>query len=863
MTKFYTRVDSIKDDLLVCGYEDGKRFKKKVRYRPYLFTPSRDGSKFRTIDGREVGKVQFESIREAHDFIKLYKESANAPVFGLNKFPYVYIYDTYKGEIDYDPSLMSIVTIDIEVDISGDTGFPRPDLAQNEITLITISRNGKKAVFGCQSFDNKDESVTYYKCADEVALLRSFLDVWNSVEYSPDIVTGWNVEFFDIPYVINRMSHVLGGEAAKKLSPWRHIKKKNINRGGRDEETYDMYGISILDYMALYRKFGFKVQESYSLDYISNQELGEQKVDYKSAGYESLADLQVRNWQLYTEYNIRDVDLVDRLDDKLKLIELCMAMAYDAKVNYQDTFTTVGLWDTIIHNYLLDRNYVVPQLKVGDLHSESILGGYVKDPQVGEHKWVISLDLNSLYPHIIMQYNISPETYAGVFPKAPLLGVSGASTAEPLVEEMLKGYLNEERRSHLVGNDLTMTANMRTFTRSKQGFLAAIMQKMYEDRVVYKKQMIEASREYQKTGDADLGKRKARFHNLQMAKKIQLNSGYGALANPYNRWYRAEFAEAITASGQLATRWIEVKLNEYLNDLFRTGDEDYVIACDTDSVYLRAERFVEVADKEMDTRRVVAYLDKVCARVLEPFIDKKYEELCVYVNGTSQKMKMKRECIANKGIWTAKKRYMLNVYNEEGIPYDTPKLKMMGIEAIRTSTPEVCRSAIKDTITIIMDGTEADMQKYVADFRAKFNSLTFAQIASPRGVNMNKIEPNGMGGFNKIPYACSRDIYKKGTPIQVKGALLYNHLLKEKKLTKKFEAIADGQKIKYSYLKMPNPIRSNVIAAPGDLPSELGLDKYLDHGLQFEKAYLEPIKTICDAIGWAPEKKYTLEDLWS
>jgi DNA polymerase elongation subunit (family B) len=862
MSKFYTRVDAIGDDLLVCGYEDGKRIQKKVRYKPYLFTPTRNETKYRTIDGRPVEKREFESIRAAHDFLKVYKDSANSPIYGLNKFPYVWIYDNYKGEINYDSSLVSVVTVDIEVDITGDTGFPKPELAQNEITLITISRNGKKSVFGCQEFANDDPSVTYYKCVDESALLRSFLDVWNSVEYSPDIVTGWNVEFFDVPYIVNRISQVLGRDHAKKLSPWKHIKQRNINRAGREEQTYDLYGVSILDYMALYRKFGFKIQESYALDYIAEQELGEKKIDYSHIG--TLADLQVKDWQLYTEYNIRDVDLVDQLDDKLKLIELCMAMAYDAKVNYQpDTFTTVGLWDTIIHNYLLDRNYVVPQLRVGNLHGESILGGYVKEPQVGQHKWVISLDLNSLYPHIIMQYNISPETYRGTFPDAPLLGDSGASTAEPLVEKMMAGYVDDEKRKYLDDHNLTLTANMRTFSRDKQGFLAAIMQKMYDDRVVYKEQMIDASKEYQKTNDPELAKKKARFYNLQMAKKIQLNSGYGALANVYNRWYRAEFAEAITSSGQLATRWIEAKLNEYLNSIFKTDDEDYVIACDTDSVYLRGERFIEAAGKEMDTQQSVAYLDKVCVKVLEPFIDKKYDELCDYVNGTSQKMKMKRECIADKGIWTAKKRYILNVYNEEGVPYETPKLKMMGIEAIRTSTPAVCRKAIKETLEVIMNSDETTMQKYVADFQTMFNGLSFEQIASPRGVNMNKIERDAMGDLIKIPYACPRNIYKKGAPIQVKGALLYNHLLKEKNLTKKFEAIADGQKIKYSYLKMPNPIRSNVIASPGDLPSELGLDKYLDHGLQFEKAYLEPIKTICDAIGWAPEKRYTLEDLWS
>ena len=848
MTKFYTRVDKLGNSLLVRGYEDGKKVMKKVEYKPYLFALDKEDAEYTTIDGRPCRRKDFDSMSAAFDWMKEKGSASNTTFFGLNKFPYVYIYDEYKGTIDYDPQAVSVVTVDIEVDITGDRGFPQPALAQNEITLITISRHGKKAVFGCQPFVNNDPTVTYYHCTDEAALLRSFLDVWNSVEYSPDIVTGWNVRFFDVPYIINRIINVLGGEAAKKISPWKYVKQKNIDRAGKVEQAYDIFGIATLDYLDLYKKFAFKIQESYSLDYVCEQELGEKKTDYSEYG--TLADLQVKNWQLYTEYNIRDVDLVDKLDDKLKLIELCMAMSYDAKVNYDDTFTTVGLWDTIIHNYLMDRRIVVPQLKVGK-HGESILGGYVKDPQVGQHKWVISLDLNSLYPHIIMQYNISPETFMGVFPDAPLLGYSGASTAEPLVDRMMNGFIDKEKGDYLREHNMTMTANMRMFTREKKGFLAAIMQKMYEDRVVYKKQMIECKKEYEKTKDKSLTKQIARLDNLQMAKKIQLNAGYGALANVYNRWYRAEFAEAITSSGQLATRWIERALNEFLNAGFKTDNEDYVIACDTDSVYLRAERFVDAQCEGMTTQEIVAHLDKVCTKMLEPFIDKKYQELCEYVNGVEQKMKMKRECIADKAIWTAKKRYILNVYNQEGVAYDKAKLKMQGIEAIRTSTPAVCRKAIKETLDVIMNSSEEDMQKFVAGFRDEFMQMSFEQIASPRGVS------------NISEYLDSATIFKKGTPINVKGAIMYNHLLKQHGLTKKYEAIVNAQKIKYSYLKMPNPIRCNVIATPGTMPPEFGLDRYIDREMQFDKSYLEPIKTIVEAIGWKAEKTYTLEDLWA
>jgi len=852
MSKFYTYVALSKNDILLRGYEDGKRIQEQIPYKPYLFVPTPKETKYRTLDGKGVGRVDFDSIREARSFIQENKEVANRTVYGLNNFVYTFIYDYYRGEIEYDPSLVSVCSIDIEVDISNDKGFPDIQAADNEITLITMSRRGKKVVFGCGEYHNTNPDVTYYKCVDEPALLRSFIDTWNSVEYSPDIVTGWNVEFFDIPYIVNRIIRVLGMGAARKLSPWNFLNERQVPRlGGREGEfnqVWEPVGITVLDYMQLYKKFGYSIQESYSLDHIAFVELGERKLDY--AEYGSLAGLQTGNWQMYVDYNIRDVELVDRLDDKLKLIELVYAMAYDAKVNYQDTFTTVRAWDVIIHNYLLERNIVVHQISVPE-HDRGILGGYVKDPQVGMHKWVVSLDLNSLYPHIIMQYNISPETFAGWLPgNEPC---HEKEEAERRVGRILDGYLDAHKED-IQERDVAVAANLTTFRRDKMGFLPTLMQKYYDERVIYKGKMIEAKKAYETATDEEkvqLSKDAAKFNNLQMAKKIQLNSAYGALGNKFFRWYRNEFAEAITASGQLTTRWIEGKLNVFLNKTFKTEDVDYVIACDTDSVYIKADKFMELAGKEMTKEQEVDYLDKVCTKVLEPYIAKCYEELRSYVNGYDQKMVMKRECIADKGIWTAKKRYILNVYNQEGVAYAKPKLKMMGIEAIRTSTPQVCRDAIKNALEVIMNSTEKDLQKYIQDFRDEFSTLSFEQVASPRSVkDLDK-------------YVDRSSIFQKGTPINVKGALIYNHYLQQYKLDKKYEAINSGQKIKYAYCITPNPLHCSVIACPSELPKEFGMDRYIDRNMQFDKAFLEPIKTITGAIGWEVEHKATLMDFFN
>lgn len=845
---FYTNVAMSRGDILLRGVENGKRVSKKIPYKPYLFIPTKKETEYQTLEGHPVGRVDFDSIREAKDFMREYEDVGGMPIYGLDKFVYTFINDQYKqaGDVQYDPSLINVCPIDIEVSLADDKGFPDIQIASNPVTLITMGDNkGKLVTLGCKDFVNNDSNVEYHKCVDEQDLLRKFVDMLASPRFSPDVITGWNVEFFDIPYLINRIMRVLGDAWAKKISPWGFLQERKIEIMGKENQVYVPVGITILDYLQLYKKFAYTQQESYKLDHVAQEELGERKLEFDG----TLAELEVNDWQKYVEYNIHDVRLIYGLDDKLKLIELVYAMAYDAGVNYQDTFTTVGLWDVIIHNHLMKTKTVIHQFKKA-VRDEPILGGYVKDPVPGMYKWVVSLDLNSLYPHIIMQYNISPETYLGWVPEEG--ECENKEQAEARVIRALNGQMNEYR-DYMSDRNVVISANMCMFSREKQGFLPALMQKMYNDRVVYKNQMIEAKKAYETASKQDkvqLEKDIARFNNLQMAKKIQLNSGYGALANVWNRWFKREFAEGITSSAQLTTRWIEIKLNGYLNKIFKTEGVDYVIACDTDSVYIQADKFVEMAGKEMTTEQTVKYIDKICTEALEPFIDKKYQELCDYVNGYDQKMKMKRECIADKGIWTAKKRYILNVWNQEGVAYSKPKLKMMGIEAIRTSTPAVCRTAIKEALEVIMNKTEEDLQNYVANFRVEFSQMPFEQVAFPRSVkDLDK-------------YKDASTIYAKGTPINVKGALVYNHYLKKLKLDKKYEPVANGQKIRYSYLKTPNPLHSTVITCADKLPQEFGLEKYVDHDMQFDKSFLEPIKTIVGAIGWEVEKRATLESFF-
>jgi DNA polymerase elongation subunit (family B) len=400
--------------------------------------------------------------------------------------------------------------------------------------------------------------------------------------------------------------------------------------------------------------------------------------------------------------------------------------------------------------------------------------------------------------------------------------------------------------------DYAVCPNGSMYRKDVRGFLPELMEKIFKERSIYKKKMLVAKQQYEKTPTKELEKEIARCNNIQMARKIQLNSAYGSVGNQYFRYYKLANAEAITLSGQVAIRWIENKMNAYLNKLLKTDEIDYVIASDTDSIYLNMGSLVETIFKgrEKTTESIVSFLDKVCKVELEKYIESCYQELAEYLNAYEQKMFMKRECIAERGIWTAKKRYILNVWDNEGVRYEEPKLKMMGIEAVKSSTPAPCRQMIKDGLKLMMSGTEEQVIDFIDKCRSDFKKLPPEQIAFPRTAS------------DVRKYHSHSTIYASKTPIHIRGALLFNHYIKEKKLTSKYSLIANGEKVKFIFLKKPNIIQENVIAFIQDFPKELGLDKYIDYDLQFEKSFIDPLKSILDSIGWKVEKTTNLDSFF-
>jgi len=851
MNKFYTSVASVGNNILYRGVENGRRVKVKIPYSPTLFLPSKKESPWKTLKGETLEPMKFDGIHDAREFIKLYEGVENFKIYGMNRFEYAFITEQHRGMVEWDIENISIGAVDIEV--GSENGFPDPYLALEPITAICVKYfDGTCVVFGCGDY-NVQGTERYVKCKDEYSLCKNFINYWQ--ENCPDIITGWNIKFFDMPYLVNRLRKILDEDEAKKLSPWNIISERKASVNGREMIAYDFLGVSALDYIELYKWYapGGKSQESYRLDNIAQVELGEGKIAYDE--YDNLHALYRLNYQKFIEYNIKDVDLIMKLDDKLKLIELAITLAYDTKSNYDDVFAQTRMWDSMTYSYLLDKKIVVPPRVVKDKTS-AFEGAYVKDPQVGLHNWVASFDLNSLYPHLMMQYNISPETliepsdYTDEMRDVIMNGVS--------VEKMLNKDVDTSKLS-----DVTLTPNGQFFRTDKQGFLPTMLEEMYEDRKKFKKLMLKAKQDYENEKDKtklyEIEKKIARYNNLQLAKKVSLNSAYGALGSQYFRFYDLRQALAVTLAGQLAIRCIENKLNEYMNKLLKTTGIDYVIASDTDSIYLHLGPLVDKVygtgqktstSTGIDKQQIITFMDRVCEDKIQPFIDASYKELAEYVHAYKQKMEMKREGLSDKGIWTAKKRYILNIYNNEGVQYNEPQIKVMGLEMVKSSTPAAVREKMRQSIGIMLNGTEEDIHKFIDDFKTEFKNLPVEDISFPRGLNGLKT------------YSDSVMMYKKGTPIHVKGAIIYNHYLKQKGLDKKYPFIQEGEKLKFTYLKQPNPFKDSVLSFPQRLPKEFDMQMYIDYDTQFDKSFVEPIKVILDCMGWSTEKKNSLESFF-
>jgi len=846
MTSFYTSVERYGKNILWRGYENGKRFSYRVPFRPtlYLHTPKKGGEFESLIGNKTLHAQKFGEMREAKNFIEEYKGVQNFEVYGTTNFITQFIQEYYPGEIRFDINAVNIVSFDIEVDIRD--GYAVVEQADKEITSIAYksSKSSKYYLLGRKDYDKtktitgiEPDDIEFIKFDTEVQMLQAFIKIWCH-DY-PDIVTGWNVEYFDIQYIVTRILRLLGEESAKRLSPWKSINKTTREFFGKVQSTYKISGMTVVDYMDAFKKFGYKYgpQESYKLDHIAHVVLGEKKLDYSEYG--NLTALYDENPQLYLDYNLKDTLLIQKMEDETSLLALVMTVAYGGGVNYSDAFGTVGIWESTIYRRLM-KDKIVPPIKTSPgQRAGELVGGYVKDPQPGMYPWVVSFDLNSLYPHLMLQYNMSPETYL-------------PNEREVVTQEMVLGddYQNQNSK-------MSVAANGVCFSNEKLGIIPEIIDEYYNNRSQIKKQMLAAEQQYEIEKDpAEREKLKReinQLHNSQMSIKIAMNSLYGATANIYFLYYINDMAEAITTSGQLSIRYAQKSVNDYLNKILKTKDKDYIVYIDTDSIYVNFGPLVKevFGTTEIDRAKGEEFLDKICSDKIEKIIEKGYEELASKMGAYRNAMVMKREKITDRAIFIAKKRYILNALNSEGVHYDTPKISVTGLESVRSSTPEVCREKMKDVFKVIINEGEAETQKFIADFRKEFRKLPAEDIAKTSGTD------------NIDKYRNKTTLYKKGCPMHVRGCILYNHFITEKKLDKKYVKVQSGDKIKFLYLKIPNPLRENMISFPGVLPKELGLNDYIDYDTQFEKVFLSPIEHILEALGWTSEKINTIEDFFA
>ena len=834
---FYTNVCRTRDKILVKGYQNNKPHMMKVAYRPNHYVLSKKGdTAFRSLDGRPLEAVNLDTMGGARKFREQYNQVDGFEIHGYDKYIYTYIAEKFQGDVEWDYTKIKIATLDIECE--SENGFPEPTLAEEKVNAITIKPFRHNAhTFGIGPWNECPANVTYHECKDEAFLLEAFIKYWRKESF--DVITGWNVDAFDMTYLCNRVDKLFGEGSHKKFSPWNMSDVRDyVNNYGNKVVVFNLYGINIIDYMQLYKQRTFVNQESYSLDHISHIELDKQKIDYSEYG--NLHTLYKNNYSLYLEYNVKDVTLVEDLEDKLGLLELTMTMAYNAKCNYSDTFGMVKYWETIIYNFLKEQKIQTPPQKLEKTKHHSIVGAYVKEPIVGKHDWVMSFDLNSLYPHIIMQYNVSPEKMI----KGDIMTLS--------IDKLLN---QEHDLSELKKQNVTVTPNGVKFSRDRQGFLPELMEKFYEERKDWKGKMIQYQIENESCKDParkrELSKLIKRAYNNQQVRKIALNSAYGALANQYFAFFDPNLAEGITTAGQMIIKTAENTINTFLNDTLGTKDEDYVIAMDTDSIYVSFDKMVQhIFPANTPKSKIVDFLNNAGQDKILDVLTKGYVELADYTNAFQQKMVMGREIIADRGIWTAKKRYILNVLDNEGVRLAEPKLKMMGIETAKSSTPQWVRKKLTEVLKVVMNGTEEEVWDFVETARKEFRNLPVEEIASPRGCN------------NLAQYSDPTHIYGKGTPIHVRGALLYNHLLKKKNVHKRYENVKNSDKIHFTYLTVPNPINENVISFINVLPREFELTNYIDYDMQFDKSFIEPLKNIITLIGWNVEPVASLDSFF-
>lgn len=838
---YYTNVDVLKDKILFRGIRNGKKVKQEFDFEPSLYVETKGKSDAVSLYGTPLKRLDFSSISDAKDFVLEHSDISNFKIYGSTSWVQQFIGKVFKEkEIQYQFKNLRILSIDIETETELG-GFPNPKLAEEKISLITIVNiiTQETITFSYKDVVLSKPSITVLKTYNsEEDMLEAFVNYISS-NY-PNVITGWNISGFDIPYLSNRIKNVLGDSYMKMLSPWGRVYSREFHVSKTQTQVeFEWVGVAMLDYMQLYSKFAYKKLEDNKLNTVAKEELGEEKIDNP---YLTFREFYTKDYPLFVEYNIHDTILIYRLEAKLKLLELIVTMAYDAKCNYSDIFSPVKTWESVIYHELCSRG-IQPHIDNNN-QFEEIAGAYVQQPEPNKYSWVVSFDATSLYPSIIMSLNMSPETLVEDLNLHDVIPVYNKSHADWLIENEKSFDIK-----FLIDNDYAMAANGQCFRRNIRGIFPVIIDSYFGKRKTAKNQMLQFEKEYQETGNSDLLNIISALNNKQLSAKILMNALFGAMANEHFKYFDTRIAEGITLTGQYIIKKVGTGINEFLSEQLNVS-KPYVFYSDTDSVYIELNDLVKKNWNSLSKKDIVDSLDGYCKDVLNPAINNVTDKLMDYLNVYDRRISFKREVIADSGVWVAKKRYALNVYNSEGVSYDPPKLKIMGLEIVRSSTPEIVRKSLKDAVKIILNQTNDDLISFIEQEKKNWNSYSPIEISFPRRVN----------GLDK--YIESNGDIKKGAPIHVRGSIIFNNMVDKLGLSDVYKHIEEGEPIHYVYLKEPNTLRSHVISFTSKFPEEFNINRYVDYSTMFEKAFLDPLKKIVESAKWEVEKRNSLEGLF-
>lgn len=832
--------------------EEGKK-QEIVEPAPLYFYMKGDGE-YTSIYGDKLKKVEFETFGKLKEARDMYK-SAGRELFESDvDIENRYILDKYSNKEVKIPNL-DIHFIDIEV--HSEVGFPKPDAAEHPVTIITVysTKHKKFFVFAEKNFDTSFlPEGTWVKCfnGDEKELLKTYIGFVNKTQ--PDIISGWNSDGFDIPYIINRCEKLLGKDITKKLSPVRSVKKvRQRLRFGKEREIYEIGGINLIDYLDLYKKYHQGEQESFKLDYIARIELGESKLEFEG----SLKDLYHNNWQKYVEYNFQDTNLLKKLDERIKFMNLMIGICYNCKVPFDQFSKTTKVLDGAFISSLIKEKVILPNVKHDEnQEQDQYVGAFVCDPDVGLHEWVISFDATSLYPSIMIQHNISPETKVMVIDEVSATKIMNHFIGDDLSEADLETYADgvhtiREVIDFIKKNGHTLAANGSIYRHDKQGVVARFVKDWFEKRQHHKKLM--------KIAEKEGNEAERQFQSgMEQNYKILINSVYGYVGSKYSRLYDKDNAVAVTLTGQAViksamsavdtffnSKWQDTEIGKKLNAKNVAKNEAITIYGDTDSCYLAAGRILKSFNYQYmnDIEKCFNFVSNNIEKILSKLISNEMEILTIKkMNCKDCKIIFKREMIAHRVFFVAKKRYVGTVLDLEGKRMklgDKGSVKAKGIEMVKSSTPEWARDKMKEFLLVILkdvDNKAAD-QKF-KEIRTDYYQRPVENIAKITNVN-NISDYTGQDG---MPI--------KGAPGHVKGAIGYNFMRSQKNLEDAIEEIYEGDKVKVVNIKDNPNYQFDSIAIKGKLPKEFGLEKFVDYDMMWNKVFVEPMRNFYDIMKW-------------